>query len=111
MKLSSFIAGTFGVITFVISIFAGLMADNSMESILLTAIMFAAICYVIGYGVGLAGQQVSAEHSKKLAKRVADQDAAEEQKRLEKEAALEAESAERAAGRTPLTPQGTPVKA
>jgi hypothetical protein len=73
--------------------------------------MSAGICYVIGYLAGSIAQQVSVEHGKKLAQRVAEQDAAEEQARLEKEAALEAQSAERAAGSTPLTPAGAPGKA
>ncbi len=79
MKLNVFIAGVFGVLGFALSILAGLIADNSIDSILIKAILCAVICYVVGYIVGLMAQQVSIEHAQKLAKGVAESDAAEMQ--------------------------------
>jgi hypothetical protein len=108
MKLTPFIAGTFGTIGFVLSLLAGMVADNEVEAILTRAMMFAVVCYVVGYGVGVVAERVSAEHAMQLAKKVAAEDAAEETARLEREAEAEAEAAGRAGGEATLT---SPVSA
>jgi multisubunit Na+/H+ antiporter MnhE subunit len=110
MKLTSLIAGAFGITGFVLSVLSGLIADNSFESILLKALLCAIICYIVGYFVGLIGQQVSSEHAVRLAKEIARKDAAEEQERLEADAALESEAAQRAAAKISSTPNA-PLKA
>ncbi len=108
MKMSSFIAGVFGTLGFVLSMVAGIFADNPLETILLKAILCAVICYIIGYIVGLMAQQVSLEHAQGLAKRVAEQDAAIELKAAQARADSEEEAAANAGGETisaaPLVP-------
>src|ERR1035437_3600479 len=104
MKLSSLIAAAFGIPGFVVSVLAGLFADNSIESILIKALACTVLCYVVGYFVGLIGQQVSVEHALRMAMQVSEKDKAEEQQQLEAAAARESEAAERA-GETPATPQ------
>jgi hypothetical protein len=109
MKLSAFIAGVFGVLGFALSILAGLIADNSIDSILIKAIFCAVICYVVGYIVGMMAQQVSIEHAQKLAKRVADSDAAE-LLAAEEKAELDNPSTSAPNGETAATPAGVPGK-
>ena len=106
MKMSGFIAGVFGTIGFVVSLFAGLIANNSVDSILWKALLSAIACYAVGYGVGLIGQQVSAEHAAMLAQKVAREDAAAEQARLEAaaEEAAPTASPEHAAGPAGMAP-------
>jgi hypothetical protein len=108
MKLTPFIAGTFGTIGFLLSLVAGMVADNEVEAILIRAMLFAVVCYVVGYGVGVVAERVSAEHAVQLAKKVAAEDAAAETARLEREAAADAEAAGRNGGEAPLT---SPVSA
>jgi hypothetical protein len=103
MKLTPFISGTFGTIGFVLSLLAGMFADNAIEDIMLKAMMFAVICYVVGYGVGIVAERVAAEHATQLAKKVAEEDAAQETARLEQEVAAEAEAAGMNAADPPLT--------
>ncbi|MGN6367778.1 MAG: hypothetical protein ACTHN5_05915 [Phycisphaerae bacterium] len=86
MKLSGFIAGTFGITGFVLSIVAGLLVDNPIASILYKALIWAGICYVVGYIVGAVAQQVSSEHAAALAKKVAEADAAKEARDAEERA-------------------------
>jgi uncharacterized membrane protein len=104
MKLSAFIAGVFGVLGFALSILAGLIADNSIDSILIKAIFCAVICYVVGYIVGMM-----AEHAQKLAKRVADSDAAE-LLAAEEKAELDNPSTSAPNGETAATLAGVPGK-
>jgi hypothetical protein len=93
VKLGPFIAGTFGIVGFALSVLAGLIADNAFESILIRAVICAVACYIIGYVVGLMAQQVSVEHAHRLSKQVADADAAEELKAAELAAAAENDAA------------------
>lgn len=108
MRLSSFIGGIFGIVGFALSILGGLIADNPFNSILLKALLWAAVCYLVGYGVGLIAQQVSTEHAQRLAKRVADSDALREQQEAQERAEREATAAARNSGETlaaaPLVP-------
>src|ERR1035437_7966561 len=110
MKLSSLIAGAFGIVGFVLSVFAGLLADNSLENILVKALICTVVCYIVGYLVGLIGQQVSAEHAVRLAKFVAEEDAAKEQKDLEAAAAIESQNAQRTAPQVPTAAAPTVAK-
>ena len=50
-------------------------ADNSFETILLKALLWCGVCYIIGYVAGSIGQVVTHEHAHDLAKRVAAHDA------------------------------------
>jgi hypothetical protein len=109
MKLSAFIAGVFGVLGFALSILAGLIADNSIESILIKAILCAVMCYVVGYIVGMMAQQVSIEHAQKLAKRVAESDAAE-LLAAEEKAELENPTVSAPVGETLVAVAGAPGK-
>jgi demethoxyubiquinone hydroxylase (CLK1/Coq7/Cat5 family) len=93
MKLSAFIAGTFGIVGFVLSIMAGLLVDTPVPTILFKAILWSGVCYVIGYFVGLMAQQVSMEHAQSIAKRVAESDAAKETQEAEELAKNAAELA------------------
>lgn len=85
MRLTHFLAGSFGVMGFVISIAAGLIADNSFEVILLRALLAAVVCYSMGYVVGLIAQAAAKEQAQLIASKVAKQDAEEEARRLAKE--------------------------
>ena len=96
MKLGSFLSGVFGTVGFGLSLLAGVSAGNTVESVLTHGLVSGAICYMVGYGVGLVAQQVALEHAGHISKAVAAQDAAEENKRVEEEAAREAEAAESA---------------
>ncbi|HUO09993.1 MAG TPA: hypothetical protein VM008_16935 [Phycisphaerae bacterium] len=107
MKLSSFIAGTFGIVGFVLSMVSGLIVDNPVTTIVYNALIWATICYVIGYIVGAVAQQVSSEHAAALAKRVADADAAKEAEQAEEQAKIAAE----AAANAPNKGNGEPVLA
>ena len=91
MKLSSLIAGAFGILGFVLSVLAGLGVGNSIEATLLRGMICSAVCYMVGYIVGLMAQQVSAEHARHVAKLVAEQDARDDQVRADEEAAKTAE--------------------
>jgi hypothetical protein len=88
MKLSGFIAGIFGIVGFVLSVAAGLLVDNPLATILYKALLWAGICYVVGYIVGAVAQQVSAEHAAALARKVAEADAAQEARELEERAKM-----------------------
>jgi hypothetical protein len=92
MKLSVLIAGIFGTVGFVVSVLAGLMADNTFDSILLKALLSSGICYAVGYMAGSIGQVVTHEHAGDLAKRVAEHDkkVAAEKEEAERKAAAEA---------------------
>src|SRR5579884_1207639 len=102
MKLSAFLAGAFGIVGFVLSLFAGLLVDNPVDTILFKGLMWAAICYAVGYFVGLIAQQVSLEHAQAIAKRVAEADADKERQEAEERARLDAESASQAAAAEPI---------
>jgi len=110
MKLTSLIAGAFGIVGFTLSLFAGLLVDNPVATILFKALIWAAVCYVVGYFVGLIAQQVSAEHAQSLAKRVAESDAARETKDAEELAAKEAEAAAQGGGETLIAVPAVPGK-
>ena len=112
MKLGSFLGGVFGTVGFGLSVLAGVLADNSVESVLIHGLLSGAVCYVVGYGVGLVAQQVALEHARHLSKAVAAQDAAEAAKRQEEAAANEAQIAESAAaaGTAPGAPAGGGVR-
>jgi len=97
MKLAPFISGIFGVLGFSLSTLAGASADNPLETILTHALLSTAICYAVGYGVGLIAQQVSLEHAGAISKAVKAEDEATERKRLEDLAAQAAAGAETAA--------------
>ncbi len=106
MNLSALIAGAFGVMGFVLSVFAGIAANNPMEVILSRSILWAIACYVIGYLVGMMAGQVASEHAAKLARTVADTDAAAESAR----AAKAAEDAENAAAQNVARASAVPAK-
>jgi hypothetical protein len=93
MKLAPFISGVFGTTGFGLSVLAGVFADNPVETVLTRGLMYGAICYAIGYGVGLVAQQIALEHAKHISQTVAALDAAKETQRLEEEAARAAENA------------------
>ena len=93
MRLGPFVAGAFGIVGFVLSTAAGLVADNGFEGILLKAMLSAVVCYVIGYLVGLIGEQVSREHAAAICKKVAESEAAIEKAKQDKQAADAAEVA------------------
>jgi hypothetical protein len=105
MKLSAFIAGVFGIIGFVLSTIAGLLVDNPVATILANALLWAGICYVVGYIVGAVAQQVSTEHAAALAKRVAESDAARETREAEERATRATDEANKMNAETiPATP-------
>jgi hypothetical protein len=110
MKLTSLIAGAFGIVGFALSLIAGVLIDNPVTTILFKALLWAAVCYAVGYFVGLIAQQVSAEHAQSLAKRVAESDAAQETKDAEERAAKEAEAAGQNGGETLIAAKAVPVK-
>ena len=111
MKLSAFIAGTFGIVGFVLSIMAGLLVDNPVATILLKALVWAGVCYVVGYIVGGVAQQVSSEHAATLAKRVAESDAAKETLEAEQMAKIDADAAaDKVNAETALATPGVPGK-
>jgi hypothetical protein len=92
MRMGPLMGGAFGALGLVLSIFAGLLANNPVDAILLRSMMWAGICYVVGYAVGVMAGQVSKEYAAKLASTVAEQDAAAESARA-REAAEAAENA------------------
>jgi len=94
MKLGTFISGVFGTLGFGLSVLAGISAGNSIESVLTRGLLCAAVCYAVGYVVGAMAQQVSLEHAAHVSKLIAAQDKAEEQKRLEEQAALDQQNAQ-----------------
>lgn len=94
MRLNQFIAGCFGTVGFVVSILAGLYANNTFEAILTRAILATIACYIVGLVIGLMGQAAATEQAQRIADIVAKEDAEEEAQRLAKE---EADDAERAA--------------
>ena len=98
MKLGAFIAGVFGTVGLGLSVLAGVFADNSVEAVLTRGLLSGVVCYAVGYGVGLIAQQVAFEHAGHVSKLVAEQDAADEAKRREEEAAKAAQAAEDAVG-------------
>lgn len=87
MKLTQFIGGCFGTVGFVVSIVAGLYADNAFESILLRAVLAAAVCYVVGATTGYIAEHVAREQARVIADKVAAQDAAAAAKKAEAAAA------------------------
>lgn len=94
MNLPPFVAGVFGVVGFVVSVLAGLMADNPFEKILLRAMLAAVCCYIVGYIVGFIAGAVSREHAVALSKKVAEADKAEaEEKEVEARKKIEVEKA------------------
>ncbi|MEI8194441.1 MAG: hypothetical protein WCI73_00885 [Phycisphaerae bacterium] len=93
MRLNQFIAGCFGTVGFVVSILAGLYANNTFDAILTRAILATIACYVIGLLVGLMGQAAATEQAQRIADIVAQEDAEEEAKRLSDEQAADAEQA------------------
>lgn len=86
MKLSQFIAGCFGTVGFVVSILAGMFADNSFNTILTHAMLAAGACYVIGYIAGAIAQHAAIEHAQVIADKVAKKDAEEAARKAEEEA-------------------------
>jgi hypothetical protein len=94
MKLNALFAGVFGTIGFVVSVLAGIMADNTFEGILWRALLGCGICALVGYIAGSIGQIVTKEHAVSLAKKVAEYDAKEA---TEKEEAARKAAAEAAA--------------
>src|SRR5580704_14377699 len=100
MKLNQFIAGCFGIVGFILSIVAGLHADNGFNTIVIRALLMAGGCYIIGYAVGVISNFIVQEHAQRIAAKVAEQDAAE---RNEKE--------KEPAGKTDKTAAGSPVGA
>jgi hypothetical protein len=107
MKLAPFISGVCGITGFGLSVLAGVTADNPVETVLTRGLMYGALCYAVGYGVGLVAQQVALEHAKHISQTVAAQDAAEEAQRLEEEAVLAAENAGNDTLSTAATPAST----
>ena len=97
MKLGTFISGVFGTLGFGLSVLAGISAGNSVESILTRGLLCAGVCYAVGYCVGAMAQQVSLEHAAHVSKIIAAQDKAEEQKRLEEQAAFDQAAAQNVA--------------
>jgi hypothetical protein len=102
MKLSPFISGVFGTLGLALSFLAGIASGNSIESILYHGLLCAAICYVVGYCVGLVAQQVALEHARHVSKIVAQQDAKDEAQRLQEEADRRVQAA--ANGEVPVAP-------
>src|ERR1700690_3076574 len=98
MKLGAFISGVFGTVGFGLSVLAGVFTGNSVEAVLTRGLLSGAVCYAVGYAVGIIAQQVALEHAGHVSKLVAEQDAADEAKRLEDEATRAAQAAETAAG-------------
>ena len=92
MKLGAFIAGTFGILGFVLSVMAGLIVDNPADTILLHGMLWGGVCYVVGYIVGGVAQQVSSEYAVSLAKKVAEADAAKDAREAEERAQLAADA-------------------
>ncbi len=86
MKLGTFISGVFGTLGLGLSVLAGLSANNSVESILTRGLLCAGVCYAVGYCIGLIAQQVALEHAAHVSKIIAQQDKADEQKRLQEQA-------------------------
>jgi hypothetical protein len=104
MKLAPFISGVFGTTGFGISVLAGVYASNPVETVLTRGLLYGAICYAVGFGVGLIAQQIALEHAKHISNVVAAADAAEEAHRREEEAAHAAEEAEKAASAVAAAP-------
>jgi len=96
MKLGSFLSGVFGTVGFGLSLLAGVFTGNSVEAVLTRGLCSGAVCAAVGFVVGLIAQQVALEHARHVSKIVAEQDAADEAKRLEEEASREAQAAENA---------------
>ena len=106
MKLGSFISGVFGTVGFGLSVLAGVFTGNSVEAILTRGLLSGAVCYAVGYAVGIIAQQVALEHAGHVSKLVAEQDAADEAKRLEDEADRAAQAATAAAATAVSTAAG-----
>jgi hypothetical protein len=53
MKLATFLSGVFGTVAFGLSLLAGLSAGNTVEVILTRGLLSAAVCYGVGYFVGV----------------------------------------------------------
>ena len=105
MNLSQFIAGCFGIMGLVLSIIAGLYADNAFTSILSKGLLAAFICYIVGYLVGSVAQHVADEHAQLIADKVAKFDAEEAAK---KQAEAEAKAAQESLDAVTAVPEGTP---
>lgn len=97
MKLGTFISCVFGVLGFGLSVLAGISAGNSVESVLTRGLLSAAVCYAVGYFVGLMAQQVALEHASRVSKVIAEQDKAAEDKRLREQAEQDQQNAQAAA--------------
>jgi hypothetical protein len=97
MKLGTFISCVFGVLGFGLSVLAGISAGNSVESVLTRGLLSAVVCYAVGYFVGLIAQQVALEHAARVSRAIAEQDKAEEEKRLREQAELDQQNAQAAA--------------
>jgi pimeloyl-ACP methyl ester carboxylesterase len=104
MKLAPFISGVFGTTGLGLSILAGVYAANPLETVLTRGLFYGALCYAVGYGIGLIAQQIALEHARHISKVVAAADAAEEALRREEEAARAAEKAEKAAAMAAAAP-------
>jgi hypothetical protein len=98
MKTTQFIAGCFGILGFMVSILAGLHADNGFDTIIVRAIGAAAGCYLLGYVIGVMAGSVAQEHAQRLAARVAETEAVER-----------AKEAQEAAAAPPKAPHAIPV--
>jgi len=75
MNLSQLVAGVFGMTAFVLSVLAGIQADNAFETVLTRALIACVGCYVIGFIVGTMGTHVAKEHAQRIADKVAQLDA------------------------------------
>jgi hypothetical protein len=104
VKLAPFISGVFGITGFGLSVLAGVFAANPVETVLVRALGYGALCYAVGYGVGLIAQQIALEHAKHISNVVAAQDAADEAQHREEEAASASEKAENDAASAAATP-------
>lgn len=99
MKLNLIVAAIFAIVGFVLSVIAGLLADNTVETILWKAILCSGLCYLVGYAIGLFGQVIAQEHAATLARKVAEHDAREAA--AKEEADREEAAKEAAAAATP----------
>ena len=107
VKLGAFIAGVFGTVGFAVSIVAGVMSDNAMESILIRGVLCAVLCYVVGYFVGLMAQQVAAEQAKRIMETVAAEDDRRAADEREEQAQSEADAAANARPTEPAAAAAT----
>lgn len=111
MKLGAFIAGVFGTVGFAVSVVAGVMSGNGMESILIRGVLCAVLCYVVGYFVGLMAQQVAAEQAKSIMETVASEDARQAADDREEQAQNEADAAAKAHPTEPVAAATAPGNA